>query len=419
MIARHVTAAVRQALSDRPVVLLHGARQTGKTTLVRTLADAERPVRRYLTLDDAGVSAAAHADPAGFVAGLDGPVALDEVQRVPGLFLAIKAAVDRDRRPGRFLLTGSADVLLLPRLSESLAGRMEILTLWTLSQGEIERTREGFVDAVFAERLPPLPKSRRVATDLAERVVGGGYPELVAQGGQARRRAWFGAYVTTILQRDVRDLAHIEGLTALPRLLALLASRPMGLLNYADLARDSGLPQSTLKRYMALLETTFLVQTLPGWFSNLGKRLAKAPKIVMADTGLAAHLQGVDASRFRDDRTHLGPLLENFVVMELRKQVAWSRRLPQLFHFRTSEGREVDLVLEDREGRLVGIEIKAASSVGPGDVKGLRFLGDLAPRRLHRGVVLYAGDEIVPFGAKLHAVPIRALWEWKALNPGG
>jgi predicted AAA+ superfamily ATPase len=418
MIARHLTSVVREALADRPVVLLHGARQVGKSTLVRMLARAERPPRRYLTLDDAGMLAAAHGDPAGFVAGLDGAVALDEVQRVPELFLAIKAAVDRDRRPGWFLLTGSADVLLLPRLAESLAGRMEVLTLWPLSQGEIERTREGFVDAVFGERLPPLPKARRMVSDLIERIVRGGFPELVVRGKKARPRAWFGAYVTTILQRDIRDLAHIEGLTALPRLLALLASRPMGLLNHADLARNSGLAQSTLKRYMTLLETTFLVQTLPGWFPNVGKRLAKAPKVLLADTGLAAYLQGVDASRLRNDRTWLGPLLENFIVMELKKQVAWSSRLPQLLHFRTSEGREVDLILEDAAGRVVAIEVKAASTVGPDDLTGLRFLAGAAARRFHRGVLLYTGTEIVPFGANLHAVPLRALWEWKAAERG-
>jgi predicted AAA+ superfamily ATPase len=418
MISRHLQVLLRDALADRPVVLLQGARQVGKSTLARTLADEGRPPRRYLTMDDAAVLAAAQADPDGFIAGLDGPVVLDEIQRTPGLFLSIKAVVDRHRQPGRFLLTGSAEVLLLPKLSETLAGRMEILTLWPLSQGEIEGAREGFVDAVFGDRLPPLPGAPSTASGLPERIVRGGYPELVAGGTRVRQRAWFGSYITTILQRDVRDLAHIEGLTALPRLLALLAARPMGLLNYADLARHSGLPQSTLKRYLTLLETTFLVRTLPAWFVNVGKRLAKAPKVFLTDTGLAAHLMGTDALRLREDRGLLGPLLENFVAMEATKQAAWSRAQPQLFHFHTAEGHEVDLVLEEASGRIMGIEVKAAATVGEKDFKGLRVLAQAAGGRFRRGVLLYTGTQIVPFGANLHAVPLEALWRWRSSSRG-
>lgn len=393
-------------------MLLNGARQVGKTTLARAVA-AGPPARRYLTLDDAAVLAAADSDPAGFLAGLDGPVIIDEVQRAPGLFRAIKAEVDRDRRPGRFLLTGSADVLLLPRLAEALVGRVEILTLWPLSQGEIGAEREGFIDAAFGKR-PPTFSTRQRTTDLAGRILRGGYPELVAAGSKARPRAWFDSYLATILQRDVRDLAHIEGLTALPRLLALLASRTLGLLNHADLARNCGLPQSTLKRYMTLLETTFLVQLLPAWFVNLGKRMIKAPKVFLVDTGLAAHLQGVDARRLEEDRNLLGPLIENLVVTELKKQAGWSHSRPKLFHFRT-EGHEVDLVLEGPGGAIVGIEIKAKASVDAADLKGLRVLREAAGRRFHRGLLIYTGAEVVPFAEELHAVPVGAVWEWGAV----
>lgn len=418
MIPRHLSAPVREALGDRPVVFVNGARQVGKSTLARAVAEGESVPRRYLTLDDAAVLAAASADPVGFVAGLEGPIVLDEVQRAPGLFVAIKPAVDQNRQPGRFLLTGSADVLLLPRLSESLVGRMEVLTLWPLSLGEIEGRREAFLDAVFAPQLPPPGPPSREGVDLAEVIVRGGFPELVAREVKSRRDAWFGAYVTTVLQRDVRDLAQIEGLTALPRLLALLASRPMGLLNYADLARNSGLAQSTLKRYMALLETTFLVQTLPAWFANVGKRLAKSPKVFLADTGLTAYLRGADVRRLRRDRHELGLLLENFVIMELKKQRGWSRVQPELFHFRTSEGHEVDLVLEDRSGGIVGIEIKGAATVGARDFKGLRVLAEAAGNRFRRGILLYTGGQRVPFGVSLHAVPVSAVWSWESKRRG-
>jgi len=410
MVLRHAVARVRNALSDRPVVLLHGARQTGKTTLVRALARTECPAR-YVTFDDLTALSAARRDPAGFLAGFDGPVVFDEVQRVPDLFVAIKAAVDRDREPGRFLLTGSANALLVPRPSESLAGRMEIVALWPFSQGEIDGVVEGFVDAAFGE-APPALSAAEAGAVLAGRILRGGFPEAVSSATAERRRAWFDAYVTTVLGRDVRDLAAIEGLTELPRLLSLVAARPMALLNYAELARSAGLAQSTLKRYWALLEAVFLVRVLRPWHANIGKRMVKSPKVLLCDSGLAAHLMGIDDVRLVQDRTLFGGLLESFVAMELTKQMDRSTAAPALYHFRTHEGDEVDLVLEHRSGVLVGIEVKSSATVTSTDFKGLRVLADAAGRRFHRGVVLYTGREVVPFGQRLHAVPIEALWRW-------
>jgi predicted AAA+ superfamily ATPase len=381
----------------------------GKSTLAASLASGPHRAR-YITLDDAPVLAAARTDPAAFVRGLTEPVVLDEVQRAPDLFLAIKAAVDRGRRPGRFLLTGSANVLLLPRLSDILAGRMEILTLWPLSQGEIEGVREGFIEALFANSLPSMPPEPEPWTRLLERITRGGYPELTGQGAAERREAWFGSYITTMLQREVRDVSNIEGLTMMPRLLALLATRGASLLNFSDLARGVGIPLTTLKRYLALLEIAFLVQTLPAWSANLGKRLVKAPKVLLADSGLMAYLLGMGGERLAINGTLGGSLLENFVAMELRKQVTWSKTRPAMFHFRTTTGHEVDLVLEARGGRVVGIEVKATASPGAADFKPLRLFAEVTGKRFHRGVLLYTGAEPLPFGPNLYALPISALW---------
>ena len=410
---RNIAPLPREALQDTPVVLLNGARQTGKSTLVGSgeLGDYNA---RYLTLDEAGVLAAAEADPAGFLSGLEGPVILDEVQRSPGLFPAIKMEVDRDRRPGRFLLTGSANVLLLPRLSESLAGRMEIMTLWPLSQGEIEGVKEGFVDAVFGGDPLPIGDDPGGTPNLYERLLRGGYPEVLSRSSESRRRAWFDSYITTILQWDVRDLSNIEGLTQLPRLLSLLAARSASLVNYAELSRSASMPQSTLKRYVSLLEATFLVGTLPAWSSNLGKRLVRSPKLLLCDTGLISAMQGLNAERLASDPVLIGPLLENFVAMELRKQSAWSNTQPQLFHFRTQTGQEVDLVMENAAGRVVGVEVKSSATVGSRDFRGLRALAEASGDRFRRGIVLYTGKTAVPFGDNLHALPVSSLWNTTA-----
>lgn len=409
MYRRFLTQPLEDALADSPVVLVNGARQVGKTTLVQSLAAARSAA--YFTLDDIAVLSAARSDPQGFLAGLSGPIILDEVQHAPGLFPAIKMAVDKQRNPGRFLLTGSANVLLLPKLSESLAGRMEVLTLWPLAQAEIAGTSANLVDALFAEEMPAWSGLPAIGqADLIRRLLGGGYPEPLARSGPERRRAWFNSYLTTILQRDVRDIANIEGLTDLPRLLALLASRTGSLLNQADVSRAAGLPYTTLLRYLTLLEATFLVQMLPAWSGNLGLRLVKAPKVALCDTGLAASLLGLDAERLAQDGAMRGQLLETFVAMEMRKLAGWSRTQPRLFHWRTAAQQEVDLLLEDAAGHIVGIEVKASGAVSASDFKGLRALAEAAGSQFRRGVVLYAGSQIVPFGESLHALPLSALW---------
>jgi predicted AAA+ superfamily ATPase len=411
MIRRNVTDHLLQALTDTPVVLVNGARQTGKSTLVQSSELTQRS-RRYLTFDDPGVLAAAKHDPNGFVAGLTTQITLDEVQQAPALFPAIKMAVDRKREPGRFLLTGSANVLLLPKLSESLAGRMEVLTLWPFSQGEMEEVRESFVDALFSKRTAwHADKSRVVRrSDLFERVLSGGYPPLVTRHTEARRKAWFQSYLMTILQRDVRDISNISDLTAVPRLLSVVAGRAGGLLNFADLSRSLSLPQTTLKRYFALLETTFLVQLLQPWSVNTGQRVIRTPKIYLNDTGLLAHVLGLTLERLELDAGMAGGVLESFVLMELRKQASWSETQPQFFCWRTASGQEVDIVLENSAGYLVGIEVKASATLNSGDIRGLQALASTAGGRWIRGVVLYAGTDVVPFASNLHGIPVSHLW---------
>ena len=410
MIHRQILQKLLDALRDTPVVYLQGPRQSGKSTLVQEIASNHYPAH-YTTLDRSAVLAAAQNDPEGFVRGLARPVIIDEAQRAPGLALAIKVAVDEDRRPGQFLLTGSAGALALPRLAESLAGRMEILTLWPFSQSELAGAQDTFIDRLFHSTFPIFPTTSAAEHELVRRIIVGGFPEAQARTAPARRRAWFTSYVDAILQRDIRDLANIERLSEIPQLLALVASRAAQLLNFADLASTLMVPQTTLKRYISLMETTFLVRMLPAWFTNIGKRFSKAPKLLMADTGLMTSLLGLDADRLTENRVLLGHLVENFVALELLKQTGWSRRACKLFHYRTRTGVEVDLLLEDASGNVVGIEVKCAASLTKRDLWGLNSLREIAGSRFVRGLILYNGVDVVSFGNDIFAVPLSQLWE--------
>jgi predicted AAA+ superfamily ATPase len=411
MYARNLTARVIEALADRPVVVINGARQTGKTVLARDIVAAQRRAS-FLTLDDGATLALAAADPAGFIAAQDGPVLIDEVQRVPDLLLAIKASVDRDRTPGRFLLTGSTNVLLLPRLADSLAGRMEIETLWPLTQGEIAGTAEAFLPALFGDALPALAASKETSADLARRITRGGYPEPHAWS-DARHNGWYDSYLTSVLQKDVRELADVDALSAFPRLLAAIGARTSSPANLSDLSRTLGIPWSTLSRYLTLLRATYLVIDLPAWSSGEVKRGVRASKLYLSDSGLLAHLLRANAERLTADRERLGPALESFVVSEVVRQAASASQRFALSHFAKHQTAEVDLVVEGPGGGVVGIEVKAAVGLGPHDFRGLRHLAEAAGDRFVRGLVLYTGAETVRVSAapvELLAMPIDALW---------
>jgi len=408
MINRNLIVQLSNALADTPVIFLAGARQTGKTTLVQQISRSQHA--EYFTFDDLSIQSAAAANPQGFIAGLPSCAIIDEVQRVPNVFTAIKYEVDKNRRPGRFILTGSANVLTIPRMAESLAGRIEVHTLRPFSQGELISRKETFIDAVFSGSLEH--RSAGGVSDLIDRITKGGYPEVVQRPAAERRSAWFRNYVATILQRDIKDLADIDGLTQIPDLLKMIAARCANLLNFADIARSLQLPQTSLKRYISLLESIFLTYRLLPWHVNLNSRLTKSPKIYLEDTGLACHLLGISDARLEQDRQLLGQLLECFVVNELRKQNEWSETRPSMYHFRTHTGQEVDCILENAAGSCVGIEIKAAQNVSAGDAKGLVFLKQALKRKFHRGIVLYNGDAMIPFEENIHAVPLSAVWEW-------
>lgn len=402
---RWLAARLQEALGDTPVILLNGARQTGKSTLAQ--ATASERGGRYLTLDDPTALAAAQADPTSFIDQHDGLIVIDEVQKAPQLFAAIKRVVDRRRRPGRFLLTGSADVLMLPTAAESLAGRMEVLNLQPLAQGEIAHAAAGFVAALFGNDPVSLLEGNGRARQptLAQRIITGGYPEALQRARSERRRAWFEAYVSTITQRDIRELSNISDLTALPRLLNLIAVRSGALMNVAELARASGVPQVTLHRYLALLEASFLFQPLPAWHANLGKRLIKAPKAYLLDSGLACAVSGVDVMTLID-APHYGGLLETFVLGELRRECASLPEPHRVHHYRSAGGVEVDFVIENARGQCVGIEVKASRTLSDKHFNGLRDLETALGRKFMCGVVLYGGEERVRFGERVWAVGV-------------
>lgn len=407
LIPRLVAEPVAEALEDEPVVLLHGPRQVGKTTLVRTIAGHD--ARTYFSFDDDALRGAASADPIGFVRGLPERVTLDEIQRVPELFTAIKAAVDADRAPGRFLLTGSANVFAVPRLADSLAGRMGVLHLYPLAQLEIERAPATFIDTLFA-RAFTIATSQSAAPELAQRIARGGYPPAVARSNPLRRARWYRDYVTAVTQRDVRDLAHIAALDALPRLMEFVAGQTARLVNVTELAAPFALTRQTIDGYVTLLRHVFLLDLLPAWHSNRLKRLVKAPKLHIGDTGLAMAVLGLDADGLRADRSLFGQLLESFVFHELRRQASGRADGVRFHHYRDRDGYEVDIVLE-RDGRhIAGIEVKATATVREGDFAGLRRLARAASERFTVGVILYDGEARIPFGERLYAVPIRELW---------
>lgn len=402
---RFAAAQVKTALEDTRVVLVTGPRQCGKTTLVRDLVKGKR---EFLTMDDDTILASARSDPAGLVRGLD-KCTIDEVQRAPDLLRAIKMSVDEDRRAGRFLLTGSANLLTVPLVSESLAGRMEIVNLLPLSQAEIHGRKPAFLKAAFQGKLGK-PGETLTGKDLVDAVLIGGYPEMLRRKQPERRQAWARDYIRAIVQRDVRDIAEIEKLDRMPRLLQILAQHSSQLTNFTQMGGQIGFDDKTTQKYVAILEQLFLVRRLEPWFRNPLKRLVKTPKLHFLDSGLLATLLGATAERVAKDRAIFGRLLETFVFAEVLKQVSWMQGNCALYHYRDKDQDEVDLVVEGNAGAVVGIEVKASATVNTGDFKGLRKLANACGDDFKLGLVLYDGEKAAPFGNRLFAAPLSCLW---------
>ena len=403
---RLIENRLAEAMADTPVVLLAGPRQAGKTTLVRQIA-ALRGLR-YLSLDDEVTLLAARDDPAGMIRSLDVAV-IDEVQRAPQLLLAIKKSVDEDRRPGRFLLTGSANLMMLPAVADSLAGRMETLTLLPLCQSEIRRAKTNWLDAAFASALP-RSDAPLVGNALMETVCRGGYPEVLTRNTARRRAAWCKQYIDALIRRDVRDVASIDKLDELPRFLRALAQVSGQLCNYTQLGGQVGIDGKTASRYIGVFEQMYLLRRIEVWARNRLSRVVKTPKMQFIDAGLLATLAAVSPEALMRDRGRFGALLETFVFGELLKHAAASDDEYTLHYYRDHDQYEVDFVIENAAGDIVGVEAKASATVKENDLRGLKRLAGLAGKRFRLGVILYDGKETLPVGENLWAAPVSSLW---------
>lgn len=409
MYDRHIAKALIEALHDTPVIVLNGARQTGKSTLCQQLIDQGAFKAQMVTLDDLATLAAAQGNPLGFLEDLAPHLILDEVQRAPELFLSIKKLVDKDRKHRRYILTGSTDVMTFPKVADSLAGRIEIHNLWPLSQGEIHGNKSNFLEILVSKEdkfYPGKPSWK----DIIQAISIGGYPEAVQRAKESRRSKWFESYMISVLQKDIRELANIEGLIQIPNILQLIATRVGSTINMSDIARLSGIKNTTFQRYIALLEHVFLIVKIPAWTPNLEGQFVKSPKVFLNDTGLLCHLRGEGVESLTENRSGAGHFLENFVVMEVIKQLSWSDLFLKPYHFSIHKGAEVDLVLENRKKQLYGIEVKSSTSLKEEDFKGLKRLAALASDKFQKGIVLYTGEQVLRFGNNLYAVPVSAVW---------
>lgn len=408
LVPRHLRRDVVDALADSRAVAVLGARQVGKSTLVAQIASDEHPAR-LISLDDDATADAARSDPTGFIAEVDGPVAIDEIQRAPELLLAIKRRLDAHQARGQFLLTGSANVLSLPTVADALPGRVEYLTLWPLSQGELRGVREQFIDELFAGRFPRIAGASVGRRALAPTLVTGGYPEAQGRGARGRTR-FFSSYIASIIGRDLDDVANVRNVENIERLLFVIAARSGSLTSFHGMGKDLELDANTVRSHTKVLEDLFLVHQVKPWHVNLGNRQIKSSKTYIVDSGMLAHLIGADERRIAEDGAVVGTVLESFVAMELLRQAAWTDRPVQLFHYRDKQQREVDVIIERHDGDIIGIEVKASATPRAADFKGLSHLRDHLGSRFKAGVVLHTGADTLPFGDRLAAVPVSGLW---------
>jgi uncharacterized protein len=407
-IDRHARPIVLEALREARAVCLLGARQSGKSTLARSIAAHEHPAQ-YVTLDNDATRSAAREDPTGFIARLSGPAVIDEVQRAPDLLLAIKERLDSSDDRGQFLLAGSANILTLPTVADALPGRVDYVRLWPFSQGELEGRRESFIDRVLAGEPPDVRNAPVGSGAYADRLIAGGFPDARGRSAAGRRR-FFDSYISTLLGRDLPDVANVRDPDAVERQLRLIATRSANLVSSRAVAGELGADHKTIAARTRVLENLFLLRRLQPWHVNLGSRQLKTPKLYVTDTGLLTHLMNLDAKRIAADGNLAGPVFETFATMELCRQCDWASSSPSLFHYRDKQQREVDVVLELGSGETAGVEIKAAASIHARDFAGLRHLRDRLDEQFKAGVVLYTGERTLAFGERLFAVPLCGLW---------
>lgn len=407
MYHRYLIPNIKAALADTPVVFIMGPRQSGKTTLTKTLIN---PEWTYITFDDQAQLALAKSDPIAFIRNMPTQqVVLDEVQKLPELFVAIKQSIDENRQPGRFLLTGSANALLLPRLSDSLAGRIEALHLTTLSECEIRDIQPSFLTKLLAGKMPTSLECR-IRDYLLKRLVTGAYPEPLQRRDEKRISAWYTQYINTLIQRDILDLDHIDHPDKMSKLMQLLAYYSAKLINFSEIGGLLELGHVTVKKYIALLEQLFLLETLPAWHSNEYKRLVKTPKIHLIDTGIICALRNLTTEKLKLDPQKLGPLVETFVYSELRKQANFIDEPLVFSHYRDKDKVEIDIIIENSEGEYIAIEVKATATLHSKDFTALKHFQNIAQKRFKMGIILYDGDHSTAFGDNLFAVPLGALW---------
>ncbi len=413
MIRRNVHERLRECLGARRVTVVTGPRQSGKTTLVRQLL-VELGTGTMRSLDDPGMLEAAEADPVGFIAAGNRPVVVDEVQRVgEPLVRAVKSQVDRDPRPGQFVLTGSSNFLTVPTISESLAGRAGFVEVWPFTQGELATRSDRFTDVVFSEpeSVARYSESGLTKGELLERIVTGGYPEVQRLAGR-QRSGWFRDYVRTTIERDIVEIAGIRKVEELGDLLRILAARTACELVMQSVINDSRLERQAVYDHRAWLETIHLVMTVPAWSRNLTRRVKRRPKLYVTDPGLAAWLLGKNAGALADPLDpSVGQLVETFVACELRRQITWADTDVSLFHYQDHAGGEIDLILEARDGRVVAVEVKAGQTPKQEWFRWMKWLRERLGDKFVFGVALYAGDQVLPFGDRLAAMPISTLWE--------
>jgi len=404
---RYIEVKIKEALKDTPVVFIAGPRQTGKTTLVKSIVDSEW---KYITLDDQTQLALAAADPSGYIKNIfEKRIIIDEIQRVPELLLSIKQSIDENRTPGRFLLTGSSNVLVLPKVADSLAGRVETIHLNPLSECEIKNSKPNFLSTLLMSKVPSTTEIR-IKNYLIERMVKGCFPDALTRTSEERVQAWYKQYVNSLVQKDIKEISHIDHPEKMLKLLKLAAFYSSKLINFSEFGDQLGLDKVTVKKYIGLLEHLFLIRQLPAWHSNEYKRLVKTPKLHVADTGLICALREINQEYLYKNLQEQGFLLETFVYDELIKQATWRNEDLMFYHYRDKDKVEVDFIIENSAGDCFAIEVKASTTLNPSDFTGLNRFKNIAGKRFKIGILLYDGDHVVPFGDQVFAVPLAALW---------